>query len=261
MRNQIDLIDSEIIRILRKRMEFSLRLGKLKKILKMRIYEPERERAIIENIKRLSYGAISEEFSLRFFSLILRESRRLQRSKYKLIGFQGEHGAYSEIAANIFDPELKTIPFLKFSEILKAVNEESIDFGIFPVENSISGLVKENDEFILRKEFLVAGEVSLKICHCLLSLPGNKLEDIKFVYSHPHALFQCRIFLERNKIEARPFYDTGGAGMMLERERINGAGVIASKKCSELYHLVVLKEDIQDQTENYTRFLIITKKK
>ncbi|MGQ9617947.1 MAG: bifunctional chorismate mutase/prephenate dehydratase [Candidatus Aminicenantia bacterium] len=261
IRNEIDLIDSEIIRILKRRMELCLRIGKLKKLGKMKINDREREEEIKKRIIENSCGVITPDFSKRFFSFILKESRKIRREKFKIIGFQGEHGSYSEISATVFDPEFKTIPFKNFNDIFDAIEEGSIDFGIVPVENSVAGVVKEVLELLAERDVFIVGSVSLKIRHSLLSIPENTLKDIKIVFSHEMALSQCKKFLERHEIESKPFYDTAGSAIMISRERIKGVGAIASSRCAKLYNLKIIKEGIQDFENNYTKFLIISKRK
>ena len=95
----------------------------------------------------------------------------------------------------------------------------------------------------------IVGEVRVPVHHCLLAPPETDYREIKMVYSHPQALAQCRGFTERNKLEARPYYDTAGAAMMVAKDKPNGAAAIASKLCAELYDLEVLKENVEDHIQ------------
>jgi prephenate dehydratase/chorismate mutase/prephenate dehydratase len=105
----------------------------------------------------------------------------------------------------------------------------------------------------------IIGEIRLPISHCLLTLPATDYREIKTVYSHPQALAQCRGFLQRNKLETIPFYDTAGAAKMISETQLKGAAAIATKFCANQYHLEVVKENIADDLSNSTRFLIVSK--
>jgi len=255
IRKRIDLIDCETINMLHRRMELALRLRRLKGS----IFEPEREAEVLGNVRRYSRGVIGPEFAERLYAEIIGESRRIQQQELRLMGFQGEHGAYSEVASIAYDPSLMPIPCREFREVFEEVGTGQLDFGIVPVENSLEGAITQVNDLLIETELKIAGETSIPIHHCLLALPGVEYRNLRVVYSHSQALAQCRGFIARHGLEPRPFYDTAGAARMLSDVRPQDAGVIASRLCAELYHLEVMKEDIEDHESNVTRFIVLSK--
>ncbi|MDH7513269.1 MAG: prephenate dehydratase [Clostridiales bacterium] len=255
IRNRINRIDSEIIKLLQERMELSMRTKRFKK----EVRDEERENQVFENIREASGGLVSPEFSTSLFEKILQESERLQRSDFQLVGFQGEHGAFSESAARQFDSRLIPVPYKEFINIFEEVKSRSLDYGICPVENSTEGPVNEVMDFLIAFDLKIIAEIEIPINHSLLSLPETEQKEIKIVYSHPQALAQCRHFLLKNKLEPRPFYDTAGAAKMLASSRRVSAGVIAPRDCGRIYHLKVLQDSIQDEKNNFTRFVVLAR--
>ncbi len=255
IRRRIDGIDQEIIRGLDRRMELALRLKRLKHSVR----EPERESKVFENVRACARGVMRPEFSESLYRVIIDESRRIQQQDLRLIGFQGEHGAYSEVASRTWDPSLVPIPYGGFPDVFDEVTSGQIDFGMVPVENSLEGPVTEVNDLLVETDAKIVGEVTIPIHHCLLSLPHARRGSLKVVYSHPQALAQCRGFIARHKLEARSFYDTAGAARMLSDEGREDACVIANRLCAELYELKVVSENIADHPSNMTRFVVLSK--
>jgi prephenate dehydratase/chorismate mutase len=257
LRVRVDRIDSDLLKLLNERMELALRTRKLKNS----VADPAREREVVESIRKRSVGLINPEFSERIFKEIISESRRLQEKNPMLVAFQGEHGAYGEIACRSFSQSAVPVSCREFSEVFEGVESGKMDFGIVPVENSLEGAVGEVNDLLLGTSLQIVGEITVPIRHCMLVAPGTDHRDIKVVYSHPQALGQCRGFIQRNKLEARPYYDTAGAALMLSREQPTAAAAIASRLCAELYGLEILKENIEDHESNSTRFLVLSREK
>ncbi|MFH0889367.1 MAG: prephenate dehydratase [Planctomycetota bacterium] len=255
VRKKVDLIDFRIIKLLNERMEYVMRIRKLKDV----VTDPKREQMVIGNIQKHSQGLVRPDFSEKLFNEIIMESKRIQEQNLKSIGFQGEHGAYGEVAVISFDKAMVPLPCREFSDVFEVVSEGQIDFGIVPVENSLEGAVTEVNDLLVMTDLKIVGEVKLPIHHSLLALPETDYREIKMVYSHPQALAQCRGFLSRNNLEPIPFYDTAGAAKMISDTRAKAAAAIASKSCAELYNLEIIKEEIEDNKSNFTRFLILAK--
>ncbi len=254
IRKKIDGVDHDIIGLLNGRMELALRL----KRLKSGVCEPERERRVFENVRAYSRGIIEPEFSERLYAAIVDECRRVQHKDLRLIGFQGEHGAYSEAASRAWEPSLIPIPYREFPDVFEEVTTGQLDFGIVPVENSLEGAVTEVNDLLIKTGLKIVSEVNMPIHHCLLALPDAEPGDLKVVYSHPQALAQCRGFIAGHGLEPRTFYDTAGAARMLSEKRPEVACVIAGELCAQLYHLKVVKENIEDHESNATRFLVLS---
>jgi prephenate dehydratase/chorismate mutase/prephenate dehydratase len=234
-------------------------LGLITKKLKGNIRDKRRKAQILNQLKQYSkvYSVIQSGFIEKIYSSILKESRSIQKSNRKLIGFQGEHGAFSEIAANHFNKNLVTLPYTGFADVIEEVEKEHLDMGIVPVENSLGGAITEVNELLVKTELKIIGEIKLRINQCLLKLTETHYRDIRIVYSHPQALSQCRSFLNRHQLEAKPFYDTAGSAKMLIKEKPKTAAVIANPLCADIYNLDVIKENVQDHSGNFTRFLVL----
>lgn len=257
IRKRIDQIDLEMLRLLEERLELALRTKRLKSTVR----DQNREAQVLDQIIH-SAGRrmlVRPDFVKKLYASIFQESRQAQEQERRLIGFQGEHGAYSEVAARYFDPDLVAIPCPEFFDVFSGVESENLDFGIVPVENSLGGAVTPVNELLLKTDLQVVAAVRLRINHCLLALPETDYRDIRVVISHPQALSQCRQFLSRNKLEPRPFYDTAGAARALARDKQERTAVIASALAADLYHLDILKDNIEDKPANFTRFFVLAR--
>jgi prephenate dehydratase len=176
-----------------------------------------------------------------------------------VVAFQGEPGAYGETAALNYFRNPKLIPLKSFREVFAAAERGDASSAIVPVENSIEGSVNEVYDLLLEtKKLEVTGEVYQRVRHCLVANPGATKKKIKSVHSHPQALAQCRIYLQKNKMEPVPAYDTAGAAKMIMENGSTDSAAIASKRAAELYGMQVLDEGIEDRKNNYTRFLILS---
>ncbi len=257
LRSEIDRIDFELLKLLKTRMETALKVIKFK----AEITDSSREEEVINRIKAQSkaLGLLHPEFSEHLFTKIIEESKALQAQGHLLIGFQGEHGAYSEVAARKYDLKLAYIPCMEFADVFDNVTAGHLDLGIVPVENSLGGAITQVNELLIDSDLKIIDEIKIPIRHCLLALPGADHREIRIVYSHPQALSQCRNFLIRNHLEARPYYDTAGSARMLSADRPKAAAAIASELCAEIYNLEAIKESIEDHEENKTRFLVLSK--
>jgi prephenate dehydratase len=125
--------------------------------------------------------------------------------------FQGEKGAFSEDAAITFFGDINTIACKSFAEVFEFVLKNKVDFGVVPVENSQAGSINETYDLLLSYPLTIFGELNLRINHCLLALPGTTLVDIQVVYSHPQAIAQSQVFLNKLQVEIIPEYNTAGS--------------------------------------------------
>ncbi len=177
------------------------------------------------------------------------------------IAYQGIKGAYSEAAVyKHYGKDIESIGHDTFDDVFEAVKKGNVDYGLVPVENTIAGTIVENYDLLLREDVSVIAEVFLRISHSLLSHKGNSLGGIKNVYSHPHALQQCREFLARHKIKAVPEYDTAGAAKLVKERNKKDEAAIASEFCAGIYGLEIIKKSIETNKYNTTRFFVIAKK-
>lgn len=255
IRKKIDFIDSKILKLLNDRMELVL----MAKKFKAQIEDQQREKEVFGRVRKNLTGLINADFIEKIYAEIIKESKALQRQDYKLIAFQGEHGAYGDVAARAWSGDLIPVPCTQFAEVFEGVTSGLYDYGIVPVENTLGGSVEQVNHLLIDTDLNVVGAVELPIQLCLLALPGTDHREIRTVYSHPQALAQARRFLSRNKLDPMQYYDTAGAARMLAEERPKGSAAIASRLCAELYHLEIIKEGIEDLDRNMTRFLVISK--
>jgi prephenate dehydratase len=182
-------------------------------------------------------------------------------SKDQLVAFQGEPGAYSEDACfKYFGKNVKTKPFSDFQTVFEAVEHDTVTHAIVPVENSIEGSVAQVNDLLLDHDLSISGEVIVAVKHCLMVFNAATIEDVKEVTSHPQALGQCRKFLANHpEWRVTPAYDTAGSARMVAESRRTDIAAIASKRAASVYGLKILKEDIQSETANFTRFFVLEK--
>ncbi|MEM1540226.1 MAG: prephenate dehydratase [Candidatus Bathyarchaeia archaeon] len=175
------------------------------------------------------------------------------------VAFQGEIGAYSEMAVyKRFGAKVQTIPCKSFQEVFSKVDSRLVDYGVLPIENSIEGSVNQVYDLLLTHNLMICGEIVVKIEHCLIGNPNSDLSHIKRVYSHPQALAQCSDFLERLKCEVIPAYDTAGSVKIVKERGLTNEAAIASEKAAEIYGMKILARDISNYPDNYTRFVILS---
>jgi len=177
------------------------------------------------------------------------------------IAFQGERGAFSEIAAiKFFGSSIKPILCKTFGEVFQRINHKEAEYGILPIENSQTGGINEVHDLLLHQELFAVGEVKLKVEHCLITKGEIDFKLIEKVYSHPQALAQCEGFLSKNlpHCQVIPVYDTAGSVKMIKELKRNNVAAIASSWAAELYGLKILSSGIQDNKYNYTRFLVLS---
>lgn len=256
IRNKIDKIDRELLVLLQERMGYALRTKKFK----TQVSDPGREKEVLARIDRMDLHLVERTFIHHLLQTIMKESKRLQTEDRPLVGFQGEHGAYGELAARRLVTGGAYIPCLEFTDVFHGVENGDLDLGIVPVENSLEGAVTQVNDLLTKTELKVIGETIVPVDHCLMALKSTGINEIRQVFSHPQALAQCRNFLARHHLEPLPYYDTAGAAKMLARESPKATAVIASGLCADLYDLEVLADDIADGTANSTRFLLLSQK-
>ena len=175
------------------------------------------------------------------------------------VAFQGEPGAYGEIAALDYFPKAKLLPAKSFQTVFEILESGKANFAVVPIENSIEGSINETYDLLLKTSMVVYGEIYQRIRHCLIANPGTSNSEITAAYSHPQALAQCRAYLQKKGLEPIPTYDTAGAVKLVKQEKMMQAAAIASKRAANLYGMRILEESIEDKKNNYTRFLILSK--
>jgi prephenate dehydratase len=175
------------------------------------------------------------------------------------IAFQGEPGAYSEQAVFNYFGDVETQPCESFEAVFDAVVSGLCDAGLIPIENSLAGSIHQNYDLLLRHDLHIVGEYPLRVQHCLIALPGVTKSEIKKVISHPQALGQCAAYLRGLGVKTESVYDTAGSVKMLRETGARDLAAIASRRAAQIYEMQIIEEGIEDNAENYTRFLGISK--
>jgi prephenate dehydratase len=179
----------------------------------------------------------------------------------RTVAFQGERGAFSYSAAiKLLGSGIQDLPCPTFRDVFESLKSGKVKFAVIPIENTLHGSVLENYDHLLEYAFPICGETNIRIAHNLIAMPGVRFRDIRKALSHPVALNQCRQFFEKNKqIEPVSFYDTAGSVKMLQERNEPGAAAIASEAAAKIYRGEILRRNIEDNRQNFTRFFLLTK--
>lgn len=179
----------------------------------------------------------------------------------KRVAFQGELGAYSELAAlEYFQYEVTVVPKPSFAAVFESVKAGETEHGVIPIENSLTGSIHDNYDLLLAHDLVITGEIKLRIVHNLLVNPGTKLEDIRRVYSHPQGLSQCKDFLSGlHQADLISVYDTAGAARRVKETGSREEAAVASEQAALDYGLEVLRAGIESNHKNFTRFLVLSR--
>jgi len=191
------------------------------------------------------------------------EMSRIINYKKNMVAFQGEPGAFSEQAAKkFFGSGVKVLPCRSFEDVFESVARKRALHGIIPIENALFGSIHQNYDLLQQYDIPIIGEIKLRIVHALLAPCGVKLKDIRKIYSHPQALGQCDLFVRTLKhAEAVAAYDTAGAAKAVKEQKRKDSAAIASVDAAKVYGLQILRRGIENDHRNFTRFLVISKRK
>ena len=186
----------------------------------------------------------------------------LRVKKGSRVAFQGELGAFSQRAAiQIFGLGISPVPCVTFDDVFDRVVGRRTEMGIIPIENTLAGSIHQNFDLLARHSLEAIAETSVRIEHNLIAHPASSMARIKKIYSHPVALAQCRQFLKRMKrVAAESFYDTAGSVKHIRDQGLLDAAAIASADAAKFYGMKILRKGIEDNRENYTRFLALARK-
>ena len=284
VRNEINEIDEELLKLFVRRMDASERMAEVKRELSVPVQDPERERSIISKVAK-NVGPNLENEARLLFTTLMSISRGRQRAELAgecmfaksiaeamaatpdtfpssaTVACPGIEGAYSQQAASRLVNFPTILYFKGFDDVFSAVEKGMCDYGVLPIENSAAGSVTAVYDLMAKHNFKIVRAVKLRIRHVLLAPKGTKLEDVKEISSHPHAIAQCSDFLHTLPgIRAVPATNTAVAASSIANSGRNDVAVIASRECAELYGLEIIKEDISNTSSNYTRFICISKR-
>lgn len=257
LREEIDKIDLSILEHLSKRAEIALKIGEIKRKKGLLIYDPVREKNIINNLVNINKGPFPDETIKRIFREILSATLALQEAQK--VSYLGPEGTFTHLAAmKYFGSFLQLEPLDNIKSIFEAVEKGLSRFGVVPIENSNEGTVTFTLDMFMQYEVKISGEIIIPISHHLLSLTGEK-EKIRKIYSHPHAKAQCREWLGKN-LPHITLYDTSSTAEAAKQASLDEeVAAIASEFAADLYGLKFVARHIEDYKHNYTRFFILSK--
>lgn len=257
LREEIDQIDQSFLKLLSQRGEKVISIGELKKAAKGRFHVPEREAKIFLKLKKNNSGPYSNEAVLSIFREILSASLALE-SPLK-ISFLGPEATFTHLAAiKRFGLSANFVPQETIAQVFQAVQQDKVNYGIVPIENSTEGMVSNTLDLFADYPLKICGEIKIPIAHNLLSKETD-FSKIKKVYSHPQALAQCRQWLGK-KFPAIKTVETASTAKAAEKvSSEKGAAAIASEYAATKYKLNILQKNIEDLSNNFTRFVVIGK--
>ncbi|ACI22155.1 MULTISPECIES: prephenate dehydratase [Thermodesulfovibrio] len=257
LRDKIDKIDKEILKLLNDRAKLAIKIAEIKKTQGLSFYDPVREKNIINKILKLNKGPFSDEVIKTLFREILSATLALQESQK--ISYLGPEGTFTHLAAiKYFGSFAQFEPEDNIKNIFESVEKGITKFGVVPIENSNEGTVTYTLDMFMQYEVKIAGEIIIPITHNLLSLTGEK-EKIKKIYSHPHARAQCREWLRKNMPDI-PVYDVASTAEAARQASLDeDVAAIASEFAANIYGLKFVAKHIEDYKNNYTRFFILGK--
>ncbi len=261
LRSEIDDIDTNVLRLISSRAQIALQVGKAKAKTGATVdfYRPEREAQVLRRVSENNPGPLKNDEIVRLFREIM--SACLAQQEPLKIAFLGPEGTFSQAAVfKQFGHSVRSLPLPTIEEVFHELEERVADFGVVPVENSTEGSVHNTLDMFLTSPIRICGEVELKITQNLLSRSGS-LEQVERVYSHQQSLAQCRGWLRQHLPEAERISVSSNAEAARRVRHSPDAAAIAGESAAELYGLNILVDDIADQPDNTTRFLIIGSKR
>ena len=285
IRKEIDEIDSQMIALYKHRMELTTEVAEYKIANQKPVLDKQREEEKISSLTSLANDSFERQGIKELFELIMSTSRKkqyhlLNKSNHTFdLGFtscksydftdckvvyQGVEGAYSGEAMQQFfgSAPAKSFCVDSWREAMEALKQNEADYAVLPIENSTAGAVTQNYDLLTEYDVAIIGEQEIPIHHCLLGVKGAKFSDIKKVYSHPQAIFQCDKFLTKhNYITAEALQNTAMAAKKVKEEQDKSVAAIAGKINASIYDLDVIEEGIQDEKNNVTRFIVVSNRK
>lgn len=257
LRDEIDRIDEDILRLLNKRGNIVLDIGRIKRKQNSSFYSPEREKEIIRRLTSLNKGHFPNNALKTIFREIL--SASLSMEEPLKIAFFGSLASFTHLAAmRYFGSSAHFLPSEGIKNVFESVRSGDAEYGVVPVENSNEGVVSYTLDMFMDYDLKIAGEELLEISHNLLSRSGNK-SKISKIYSHPQATAQCRKWLETSLPGVPVFESTSTSRAAELAAKDDSAAAIASEVAAQIYDLNIVERHIEDYKHNYTRFLVIGK--
>jgi len=257
LRNQVQEKDSELVRLLNERAELSIKIGEIKNLRQLNIYDPSQEAAIFRRINEINHGPLPQESLHSIFNEVLSASRALQAPVR--IAYLGPDESFSHLASQShFGRSALFAPQSTIFDVFEEVEKGRADRGVVPAENSLEGTVKLTLDRLVSSPLHILAEIYLPIRHALMSTVQDT-KQVQHVYSHPQALAQCRNWLRINLPHAstHAVESTAAAAHKILKDRQGAA--VGSGSAASRYDLAILADGIEDCASNITRFLVIGK--
>lgn len=281
-RNEIDRIDSEIVRLFEERMKVCEAVAEYKIHTGKKVLDPEREKSKLESLCQKAHSEFNAMGIQELFQQIMAISRKRQYQlltengienperfhmvkklpmKNVNVVFQGVEGAYSYAAMRAyFHDGINSYHVKTWRDAMEEVAGGRADYAVLPIENSTAGIVADIYDLLAEYRQVIVGEQIIRVDHVLLGVPGATLSDIRQVYSHPQGLAQCKTFLEANpQWKTVEEANTAGAAKRVCEEQDKTRAAIASREAGEVFGLEILAENICPNEKNSTRFIIVAK--
>ena len=283
LRQQIDMIDDELVRLFVSRMNIAAQVADYKRENNLPIFHPGRERAILQKVAERA-GPEMGNYTRVLYSMLFELSRSYQSKRNgkltplydqitqaiettpklfpqaPMVACQGVEGAYSQIACEKIFKNPFILYFKNFEGVFTAIEKGMCQYGILPIENSTAGSVNKVYDLMIQHKFSIVRTFRLKVDHNLLVNPGTRLSDIREVYSHEQAINQCGEFLHSLPgVNVIPVANTALASEMVSKSGRKDVAALSSRFCAELYGLTCLASSVQDKGNNHTRFICISK--
>jgi chorismate mutase / prephenate dehydratase len=255
LRDQIDTIDSEILKLVNKRAELAQQIGQKKK--NGIVYRPEREAQILARLQQLNTGPLANDRITQLFIEVMSLCRALE--KPMTVACLGPRGTFSEEAAlKRFGSTITTLACNSIDEVFRKVESSAADYGVVPVENSTEGAIGRTMDLLLQTSLTVCGEIQLPVHQCLMA-KNPELTSIEKIYSHPQSFSQCHEWLNTNlpHLSGKCITASSNADAARLAAIEKDTAAIASKRAADVFGLSICAENIEDDPKNTTRFLTI----
>lgn len=284
LREKIDGIDRQLVELYCQRMETAAEIGRYKQEHGLPVLDSERERILLNKVAEQA-GEANGQGIRALYHLLLDHSRLRQQldghpesrlgqqirdvvaampavfPEKAMVACQGVEGAYSQLACEKMIRYPSIMYCRTFENVFGAIESGLCRYGILPIENSLAGSVNSVYDLMIRHHCYIVRSARIKIDHTLLALPGTKAEDIREIYSHEQAIQQCSAFLSRHKEwHVNVCTNTAAAARMVAESGRKDAAAISSGHCAALYGLQCLSSEVQNNSNNHTRFICISKK-
>ncbi|MBN1216062.1 MAG: prephenate dehydratase [Candidatus Lokiarchaeota archaeon] len=263
LRKKIDLIDKKILELLDERCSIVLKIGEIKKELNIETYQPNREREIINNLKKTS-KTLNDVSIESIWKEIIGASKLIQGTTIK-IGYLGPKGTFTHQAALEFFPKTSSdfIACKNIYSIFEDIEKEKLNYGVIPIENSLQGTVRETLDQLIDREIYIFGEIELRIIQNLIVNHKTDLLQIKKIYSHPQAFAQTRTWIKTNLPNVKLVNTESTAEAVNKIKELGDLSnaAIGTEFAASINSLKIINSNIEDNPSNFTRFIVISKKK